>query len=206
MHIKNYFALFLFCQAAQLPAQTKAATCLWNVQAYGFVARYHSAVDYQPGAGIGLAFGRSVWQDWLACNVGFEYTRATQALRLITGSREAHANLYQSFFAMRVQAPIKKQVVSIFASLLGGCSFFRPQTLIVDAGTLGKITLRPESETKIVFAWSSGLTFRIAGAASILFSVKRNFSRFADRRLDAAPTQSRWRSYWNYGLGLSLNW
>jgi hypothetical protein len=122
---------------------------------------------------------------------------------LIDGSHDAHVDIYQSLFALRGQWPIKKRFASVAASLLAGCAFFQPQALTIEAGTLGQVTLHPKSETKLVVASIAGLKFRIAEAASIFFSIKQNFSRFAQRRLDAAQTQIKWRPYWNYGVSLS---
>lgn len=175
----------------------------WNVQAYGFVARYHADIDFKRGAGTGLTIGHAILKNWLSCDAGLEYTRAAQTLMLIDGAHDAHVDISQSFFALRGQWPIKKRFASVVASLLAGCSFFRPQALTIDAGTLGQVTLHPKGETKLVAASSAGLKFRIAGEASVFFSIKQNFSRFAQRRLDAARTQIKWRPYWNYGVGLS---
>jgi hypothetical protein len=205
MHAKVFSAFFLFCCAAGLPAQTSIAAREWNVQAFGFVARYHADIDYKLGSGAGLAIGRFVWKNRFSCSAGFEYTRAAQKLSLIDGLRETHVGIYRSFVELRGHLPINKRVVSAFAGALGGWSFFRPQALTINAGALGEITLHPKDETKFLAAWSSGFTVRLLEEAAALFSVKQYFSRFAWRQLQTAQTQNKWRPYWNYGVGLSWN-
>jgi hypothetical protein len=206
MRIKNYFLLILFFHIAKLFAQTNPTARVWNAQAYGFIAQYHSDIDFKPSAGIGLSVGCLIKNNWLSGAAGLEYTRAAQTLILIDGSHETRVDIYQSFFALRGRWPIKKRWVNVFTSLSSGCSFFRPQVLILDAGTLGKLMLQPKSETKFFAAWGGGLTFRIAEALSVLFSIKQHFSRFAYRRLNAEETEIKWRPYWNVGMGLSWNY
>jgi len=202
---KKFLVFFLFCLAANLPAQTDPATPPWFAQTYGFIARYHSAIDYKTGAGVGLSVGHSIHKNRLSFAVGFEYTRATQELRLVDGLHETRANLYQGFFALRGNWPIKKRAVTVFGSLLNGLSFFRPQPLIINAGTRGAITLRPDGETKFVAAWESGIALHLVAGTTILFSIKQNFSRFADNQSDVDQPQSKWRPYWNYATGLSYH-
>jgi hypothetical protein len=205
MRFKTYLIAFfiLFCCALKLLAQSQPAAPVWNVQAYGFATRYHNGIGYEPGIGAGWSVGHHLWKKWLSCAANFEYTRATQTLRLIDGADETGANIYQSFLSLRGRWQAKKQPVAVFANLLGGCSLFRPQALAIDAGTLGRVTLHPKHETKFVLAWSSGVEFRIIEAMSVLFSIRQSFSRFAIRQIDITPTQMKWRPYWNYGAGLS---
>ncbi|GEM_PF-6787776 len=200
---KNFLVLFLFCLAVNIPAQTKSVTPPWFVQTYGFVARYHSALNYETGAGVGLNVGHSIHKKWLSFAVGFEYTRATQELQLVNGLYETHADLYQGLFALRGNWSIKKRVATVFGSLLGGALFFRPQALTIDAGTLGKIMLRPNSETKFIAAREGGFAFHLGESVAILFSIKQNFSRFADNQIGLVQPQNKWRPYWNYATGLS---
>lgn len=201
MRTQFFFIFVLFCQTATLPAQTKS----WDLQAYGFITRYHAAIEYQPGTGGGFTVAHRLRKDWLWGAAGFEYTHATQELMLVGGRREARTNFYQSFMAMRGRWTIKKDLVTGFVSLLGGCSLLRPQPLTLAAGTVGPVTLYPKSETKSVAAWSSGCTFRIRQEMAVLFEMKQNFSRFISRQLETTSTRSRWRPYWNFGAGLSWN-
>jgi len=205
MRSKNFLVFFLFFHAANLPAQTDPVMPAWFVQAHGFVARYHSAINYKPGAGVGLSVGHAIHKNWLSFAAGFEYTRAAQELRLIDGLYETHANIYNSFLALRGRWPISKRAVTVFGAILGGASFFRPQSLTIDAGTFGKITLRPNGETKFVAAWESGIAFHLVAGTTMLFSVKQNFSRFADNQIGAAQPKSKWRPYWNFATGLSYH-
>jgi len=185
-------------------AQTDPVPRVWSLQTYGFVARYHDDIGFNPAKGIGLAIGHNLRRNWLSGAVNLEYTRAAQTLQLIEGSHETYTNIYRSFLSLRGQWPAKKRAIVVFANLLGGYSFFRPQALTIDAGTVGQITFRPQGETKLVLAWSSGLEFRIGEAVSVLLSMKQHFSRFAIRRIDGVQTRMGWRPYWNYGFGLSL--
>jgi hypothetical protein len=203
MRSKN-FLLFFFC-GSNLLAQNNPVTPSWFVQTYGFVARYHSAIAYKPGAGVGLSIGHSIRKSWLSCAAGFEYTRAVQELRLIDGLYETRVNLYQSFFALQGSWPLKPRAVTLFASLRNGLSFFRPQPVVIAAGTLGKINLHPDGETKFFVAWESGLAFHLVEGVAILFSIKQNFSRFANRQVGADHSASKWRPYWNYATGLSYH-
>lgn len=106
MRLKFLFVFFLFCQAATVPAQSPS----WNVQTYGFLTRYHAAIDYQPGTGGGFTVAHRLRKDWLWGAAGFEYTHATQELLLVGGRREARTNFYQSFMAMRGRWTIKKKL------------------------------------------------------------------------------------------------
>jgi len=196
---------FLFFHAANLPAQTDPVTPAWFVQTYGSITHYHSAIDYKTGTGAGLSVGHSIRKSQLSFVTGFEYTRAAQELRLVDGLYETHANIYNSFFALRGRWPISKRSVTVFGALLGGASFFRPQSLTIDAGTFGKITLRPNGETKFIAAWESGFVFHLGEGVAILFSIKQNFSRFADNQIDVVQPKSKWRPYWNFATGLSYH-
>lgn len=187
----------------QLLAQSQPAAPIWSVQAYGFAARYHYDIEYEPGMGLGLAIGHKLSKNWLSGAAHFEYTRAIQTLQLINGPYETDAGIYQSLLSLRGCWQAKGQAVALFASLLGGGALLRPQALTIDAGTLGQITLHPRSETKFALAWSSGVQFRIIAAMSVLLSIRQSFSRFAVRQIDLTPTQMKWRPYWNYGAGLS---
>ncbi|MCG3118411.1 MAG: hypothetical protein ALAOOOJD_00611 [bacterium] len=201
MRTQFFFTLLLLCQTVTLPAQTKS----WNVQTYGFFTHYHLAIAYQPGTGGGFTVGHRFHKNWLFGAAGFEYTATRQELTLVGGQQEARANFYHSLIALRGYWIIKKNWATGFVSLLSGCSLLRPQPLTIDAGTAGRVTLYPKSETKFVAAWSSGCTFRIVQEMAVLLVLKQNFSRFANRQLEALPARNAWRSYWNFGAGLSWN-
>ncbi|MDZ7361216.1 MAG: hypothetical protein ONB46_10880 [candidate division KSB1 bacterium] len=198
------FLIFL-SRFVELPAQPAPSVRLWHVQTYTFVTRYHADTGYDAGAGFGLSIGRSCGKNWLSCDAALEYARATQSLRLIEGWRETRLDVYQSFFALRGRWPEYGKYAEFFLSVQGGCSFFRPQALTISNGAFGQMTLRPKGETKFVAAWRSGAAFRIFGAMAVLLFAEQNFSRFALRRLEQAPTSSQWRPYWHYGAGLSWN-
>jgi hypothetical protein len=205
MGSKKFLLFFLFLHAVTVPAQTDSAPPAWFAQAYGFIARYHLAIDYKTGLGAGLSVGRSIHKNWLSLAAGFEYTRAMQELRLINGLYETRADLYCSFLALRGNWFIKKRTVMLFASLLGGASFFQPQPLMIDAGVLGKITLRTNGETKFITAWESGLTFHLGENIAVLFSIKQYYSRFAGNQIGVEQPEDKWRPYWNFATGLSYH-
>jgi opacity protein-like surface antigen len=195
---------FLSCLAAIQPARADVPSRSWNLHAYGFAARYHHAIGYLPGAGFGLAVERRLGRNQLGIAAGLEYTRATQVLTLIGGSPEIYTDLYQSFVAARgVWQPQKLSRLAFVLELQTGLLLLRSRPWTFDAGTFGKVAFPRKSEAKLVLGWGAGASFRVTRHVAVLFSVKQNFSRFAQRQIDVAETTRVWRPFWHYVAGLS---
>lgn len=174
----------------------------WFVQTTGFITRYHSAVDYQPGIGAGVSIGRLIHHHWLAVAVGLEYARATQKLLLVNGRYETGINIYRNLLTLRATRTLKQRRIFWFGSLQSGLSFYKPQPLTIDAGITGKMTLRPAGEKKIVVAWESGLNLYLLEDAALLLAVRQDFSRFAFRQLGSDQATNQWRPEWNFAAGV----
>jgi hypothetical protein len=206
MRVKILFGLifFLFHQPASRPAFADVPSRPWSLQVYGYATRYHSGIDYLPGAGVGLTFERRIARNQFAVAAGVEYTRATQALMLIGGSKEIHTDLYQSFVAARgVWQPRRQSRLAFMFELQTGLLLLHSQPWTFDAGTFGKIQFSPKSEAKLALGWSGGAAFRVIERVAVLLFVKQKFSRFAQRQIGVAETPKVWRPYWHFAAGLS---
>ncbi len=206
MHLKILFGLIfsLSHQPAIRPAFADVPSRPWSLQVYGFATRYHSALDYLPGAGVGLTMGRQIVRNQLAVAAGVEYTRAAQALTLVGGSKEVHTDLYQGFVAARgAWQPRRQSRLTFLVELQTGLLLLRSQPWTFDAGIFGKRTFSSKSEAKLALGWSGGAAFRVIERMAVLLFVKQNFSRFAQRQIGVAETTKVWRPRWHFAAGLS---
>jgi hypothetical protein len=206
MRVKILFGLlfFLFHQPANRTAFADVPSRPWSLQVYGYATRYHSGIDYLPGAGVGLAFQRRIARNQSAVAAGVEYTRATQALMLIGGSKEIHTDLYQGFVAARgVWQPRRQSRLTCFLEMQTGLLFLRTRSWTFDSGTFGKIEFRPKNEAKLALGWSGGAAFRVIERVAVLLFVKQNFSRFGQRQIGVAEKPKAWRPRWHFAAGLS---
>lgn len=206
MRVKILFGLifFLFHQPASRPAFADVPSRPWSLQVYGYATRYHSGIDYLPGAGVGLTFERRIARNQFAVAAGVEYTRATQVLTLVGGSREIHADLYQSFLTARgAWQPRRQSRLAFLLELQTGLLMLYSQPWAFDAGTFGKIQFSSKREVKLALGWCGGATFRVGERMAVLLFVKQKFSRFAQRQIGVAETLKVWRSYWHLAAGLS---
>jgi hypothetical protein len=195
---------FLFCQPGIRSAFAGATKHPWGLQVYGFATRYHSAIDYLPGAGVGLVVERRIARNLLAGAAGVEYTRARQAFTLIGGAQEIYTDLYQGFVATRgAWQPRRRSRLTFMLELQAGLLFLRSQPWTFDAGTFGKRPFSSKSEAKLALGWSGGAAFRVIERMAVLLFVKQNFSRFAQRQITVAETKKRWRPRWQFAAGLS---
>ncbi|MGH7599322.1 MAG: hypothetical protein ACREOI_23430 [bacterium] len=191
-------------QPAIRPAFADVPSRPWSLQVYGFATRYHSALDYLPGAGVGLTVGRQIARNQLAVATGVEYTRATQILMLIGGSKEIHTDLYQSFVAARgAWQPRRRSRLTFLLELQTGLLLLRSQPWTFDAGIFGKRTFSSKSEAKLALSWSGGAAFRVIDRLAVLLFVKQKFSRFAQRQIGVTETTKVWRPLWHFAAGLS---
>jgi hypothetical protein len=176
----------------------------WGLQVYGFATRYHSAIDYLPGAGIGLAIEHRITRNRFAIAAGMEYTRATQALMLVDGSQEICTDLYQSFVAARgTWQPRRQSRLAFVLELQSGVLLLHSRPGTLDAGTSGKIKFDSKSEAKLAIGWSGGAAFRVIERMAVLLFVKQKFSRFAQRQIDVTEATKLWRPRWHFAAGLS---
>jgi hypothetical protein len=203
LRIWALLSFFLFGQPAIRPAFADATKHLWGLQIYGFATRYHSAIDYLPGAGVGLAIERSIAPSQFAVAAGVEYTRATQVFTLVGGSQEIHTDLCHSFVAARgAWQPRRQSRLAFGLELHTGVFLLRSRPWTFDAGTLGKLKFNSKSEAKLALGWSGGVAFRVIERMAVLLFVKQKFSRFAQRQIGVAQTPKVWRRYWNFAAGL----
>ena len=200
----NFFISFFLiaCTASNLVAQRSPRPPAWFVQMTGLIARYHSAIEYQPGIGAGVSIGHLIQHHWLAATVSFEYAHTTQKLLLITGREETAVNIYRNLITLRAARALKHRRIFWYGGLQSGLSFFKPRPLTVDAGITGKMTLRPAGEKKIAVAWESGLNLYLREDAALLLAVRQNFSRFAFRQLGSNQITQQWRPEWNFAAGV----
>lgn len=194
----------LSCLFVLRPARADVPLRPWNLQAYGLAARYHHAVGYLPGAGVGLAIERRIVRNQFAVAAGIEYTRAAQTLTLIEGSKEIHADLYQSFVAARaIWQPRRQPRLTFFLEMQTGLLLLHSRPWSFDAGAFGKIKFNPKEEAKLALGWGGGAAFRVGERMAVLLFVKQKFSRFAQRQSGVAAAPKVWRPYWNFAAGLS---
>lgn len=204
MRIGIVLIFFLFSQPAIRPALADVTKPPWSLQVYGFATRYHHAIEYLPGAGVGLAVERRIVRNQFAIAAGVEYTRATQVLTLIGGSKEIYTDLYQSFIAARgIWQPRRQSRLTFVLELQTGVLWLRSRPWTFDAGTFGKIQFSPKGEAKLALGWSGGAAFRVSVRVAVLLFVKQKFSRFAQRQIGVAETPKVWRPYWLFAAGLS---
>ncbi len=203
MRSKFFILFFLIaCTATNLTAQRAPRLTAWFVQTTGFIARYHSAIDYQPGIGVGMSIGHLIHHHWLAVAVSLEYAHATQKLLLVTGNDETGVNIYRNLITLRAAQALKHRRIFWFGGLQSGLSFFKPRPLTIDTGITGKMTLRPAGEKKFVVAWESGLNLYLLEDAALLLAVRQNYSRFAFRQLGSDQVTHQWRPEWNFAAGV----
>lgn len=206
MRVKILFGLLFFFshQYVSRPAFADVPSRPWNLQVYGYATRYHSGIDYLPGAGIGLIVERRIARNHFAVAAGVEYTRAAQVLTLIGGSQEIHTDLYQSFVAARgTWRPRRQSRLAFTLELQSGLLFLRSRPWTFDAGTFGKINFHSKHEVKLALGWGGGASFRVIKRMAVLLFVKQKFSRFAQQQSGATETRPAWRPYWNFAAGLS---
>ncbi len=197
-------SFFLFCQPAIRPAFADVTKHLWGLQVHGFTTRYHSVIDYLPGAGVGLAIERRLARNQFAIAAGVEYTCATQVFTLVGGSQEIHTDLYQSFVAARgAWQPRRQSRLAFVLELQTGLLFLRSRPWTFDAGTFGKIRFSSMGAAKLALGWSGGAAFRVTERMAVLLFAKQSFSRFAQRQIGAEATTKAWRPHWHYAAGLS---
>jgi hypothetical protein len=201
------FVIFLWSSLYANPCLIGAVpTKQWSVQAYGFATRYHTAIDYAPGAGFGLALGRQFFSSWLALGAGMEYTRARQTLIVVRGVQQSKVDLYQIFLTGRGSwRPGKQSRLLLMAEAQAGILLLQPQPLTLDAGTSGSVRLHPKREVKLAPAMVGGMIFRVIREMAVLLFLKQSFSRFEERQIGLDKTTKRWRPYWLYGAGLSFH-
>lgn len=203
MRSKFLLSFFLiFCIATNLTAQGPPRLPAWFVQTTGFIAHYHSAVDYQPGIGAGVSIGHLIHRHWLAVSVSLEYGHATQKLLLVDGRHETSINIYRHLLTWRATRALKQRRIFWFGGLQSGLSFLKPQPLTINAGITGKITLHPAREIKFVAGWESGLNLYLHENAALLLAVRQNFSRFALHQIGSDPVGNQWRPEWNFAAGV----
>ncbi|MGH7453202.1 MAG: hypothetical protein ACRENG_17765 [bacterium] len=204
--MKILFGLIFFLShhPAIRPACADIPLRLWSLQVYGFATRYHSAIDYLPGAGVGLAVERRIARNQLAVAAGVEYTRAAQAFTLVGGSKEVYTDLYQGFVAARgAWQPRRRSRLTFMLELQTGLLFLRSQPWTFDAGTFGKRTFSSKGEAKLALGCGGSAAFRVIERMAVLLFVKQNFSRFAQRQIGVAETTKVWRPRWHFAAGLS---
>ena len=202
----TWLSIILSSLYAGFPVSAADTTHAWNAQLYGFVSRYHTAIDYSPGAGMGLAVEYELLPRCLTLAAGMDYTRATQALTLIGGSQHAFTRLYHSFLAADWRwYPLRQSRVALTAGIQIGLLFLRPQPLTLITGTAGLLELQPPAETKFVPAFGGGVICHAVHRIAVLFRVKQNFMRIEERQVDARNTTTVWRPYWRYEAGLSYS-
>jgi hypothetical protein len=175
------------------------------VQAYGFAAHYHSAIAFEPGGGAGAAVGRSFQRGRLRLEGGFEYMRAEQRLRLITGSRDARTDLYQVYCTAYVLAlPDPEARIQLLTGLRMGLLHLRPQRLTLDAGAAGSIQVGAGAETKMSPGAGVGVMIWVTHRLAAVLLAQYHVLRVEVRRTESPGTQRAWKSYSHLRAGLSL--
>lgn len=173
----------------------------WTLQLYGFGAVYDEAIDFDAGGGAGVSVGRHLLGNWFDLEAGFEFTPATQSLRLVTGVEKATVYITQPFMAARLTwRPLSP--ATFFLRLKAAVPRLDPRPFTVDAGTAGTFRMEPPGEMKFSPGVGLGLTYGVSTNLALFFQTERSLVNVTERRFENFESNRTWKGYMHYMAGL----